>query len=193
MRLVLCLLLLLFIAPAYSQEQMNGKGFFENLKSKCRLGFDEEVVGRIKNSGFVASKIDGRDFISTEFTLKIRETEKTVEVRVNIYCMAKEDSQEIPEISMTPREQIEQEDSGGRYYRHVAWQKRISGINWKGKAAHVNALHGDGEVLPVNFYLVCLKVNGNPCLQINVQPPRTAIRKVHSTVMKMISRIEYFE
>jgi hypothetical protein len=193
MRWITCLLLLSLMAPAYSQQRMNGEEFSESLKSKCRLRFDREIVKKMENAGIVASKIDGRDYYSAEFTLKISEEEKELEARVDIYCSAQGGFPETLKSPETPRDQIEQEDSGGRYYRHVAWQRNTSGINWKGQIAHVDALHGDGTVLPANFYLVCLKVEGNLCLQIDVQPPRTATGKVHSTIMRMIGRIEYFD
>ncbi|MBJ2157373.1 hypothetical protein [Variovorax sp. IB41] len=193
MRWVTGLLLLLLIAPAYSQQRMNGEEFSENLKSKCRLRFDREIVEKIESAGIVESKVEGRNYYSAEFTLKIREARKEVEARVNVYCSAQGNSPETPKSSATPRDQIEQEDSGGRYYRHVAWQRNTSGINWKGQVAHIDALHGDGTVLPMNFYLACLRVEGNVCLQIDVQPPRTATGKVHSVIMRMIGRIGYFD
>lgn len=193
MRLIACLLFFSLVAPAYSQQRMSGEAFSESLKSKCRLRFGDEIIEKIENAGIVESRIDGRDYISAEFTLKIREARKEAQARVDVYCSAQGSFPEIKKSLATPREQIEQEDSGGRYYRHIAWQRNTAGINWKGQIAHVDALHGDGDVLPTNFYLVCLKVEGNLCLQIDVQPPRTAKRKVHLTVMKMISRIEHFE
>ena len=193
MRLIACLLFLFFIAPAYSQHKMNGKDFSENLEAKCRIGFDAGIIGEMENTGIAASKIDGRDNFSAGFTLKIREAGKKAEARINVYCSAKENSSKISKSSATPRDQIAQEDSGGRYYRQVAWQRNASGINWKGQIAYADALHGDGTVLAIDFYLLCLKVEGNVCLHIEVQPPRTATRKVRATIMKMISRMEHFE
>lgn len=193
MRLLVCLLFISLIAPAYSQQRMNKEEFSEAIKSKCRLGFDGKIVEKMKNTGIVESKINGRDYFSAEFTLKIREAKKEAQARVGVHCSAQGNTPKIKKSPATPQEQIEQEDSGGRYYRHVAWQRNTFGINWKGQIAHVDALHGDGEVLSMNFYLVCLKVEGNLCLQIDVQPPRTATRKVHSTIMKMIGHIEHFK
>ncbi|WP_143100163.1 hypothetical protein [Variovorax sp. 770b2] len=190
---IACLLFFSLIAPAHSQLRMNREKFSENIKSGCGLKFDRETVEKIENSSISASKIDGQNYISAEFTLKIREAKKELEARVDVYCSVQGDSPEISKSFVAPRDQIEQEDSGGRYYRHVAWQRNASGINWKGQVAHVDALHGDGAVLPVNFYLICLRVKGNSCIHIDVQPPRTATGKVQSALMKMIGRIEYFE
>ena len=193
MRWIACLLFLSLIAPAYSQKKMDGEEFSENLKAKCQLGFDKEIIARIKNAGIISLKIDGHDYISAEFALKIREAKKEVEVRVNIYCSAQGNPVKNSKTYATPRTLIEQEDSGGRYYRHVAWQRNVSGINWKGRIAHVDYLKGDGTALPKNFYMVCLEIDGNLCLEIDVTPPRWATRKARSTVMKMIGRMTYFE
>ena len=54
MRLIVFFLFLLLIAPAYSQKKMNGEEFSENIKAKCQLGFDREIVAGIKNASIIS-------------------------------------------------------------------------------------------------------------------------------------------
>lgn len=73
------------------------------------------------------------------------------------------------EISKTAKSEIEKEDSGGRYYRIVNWEKSINGKNWSGTMAYINTTFGDGEKItaPDQFF-ICPNESKNPCFYINI-------------------------
>jgi hypothetical protein len=99
---IACLLFFSLIAPAHSQSRMNREKFSENIKSGCGLKFDREAVEKIENSSISASKIDGQNYISAEFTLKIREAKKSWRLEWMCIAQRKETRQKYRNLSWRP-------------------------------------------------------------------------------------------
>jgi hypothetical protein len=66
-----------------------------------------------------------------------------------------------------------QEDSGGRYCRHVVWQREYEGVGWVGTIAYVDSLYGDGTRQDIpEFILVCPAISGLTCFTLEIRTGR---------------------
>ncbi|MBD9503194.1 hypothetical protein IB256_20565 [Pseudomonas sp. PDM17] len=105
-----------------------------------------------------------------KITTTIKTGKNLIEADIEISCYTTSS----PAIT-EPRDaksEIETEDSGGRYYRIVNWEKEVQGNNWLGTMAYVNSIFGDGEKSAIpNQYLVCPKLPHNPCFYIHIATP----------------------
>jgi len=73
-------------------------------------------------------------------------------------------------VPLTARGEIANEDSGGRYSRHVVWERRYSGSNWSGTIAYVDSIFGDGSRLRIPAYiLTCPKDVGLTCFSLEFE------------------------
>lgn len=68
----------------------------------------------------------------------------------------------------SPGAQIDEENSGGRYFRHVAWERDYDGASWKGKLAYVDYIFGDGQQNKVHQYLICRAPDYRACFNIEI-------------------------
>jgi hypothetical protein len=84
---------------------------------------------------------------------------------------------------------IEQEDAGGRYFRHVASQALVEGRNWRATVAAIDYEFGDGQKERVNQYLACDAVAARPCLSVTVSKPSHLTSESASAVRTMIERV----
>ncbi|MBS77811.1 MAG: hypothetical protein CMO32_19070 [Variovorax sp.] len=75
------------------------------------------------------------------------------------------------------------EDAGGRYFRHVAWQRRINGPRWTGQWAFIDSLQGDGARSAINAYLMCFTSRSNICIHMELQNPVLA-RNAQNTLVE---------
>jgi hypothetical protein len=89
----------------------------------------------------------------------------------------------------TPKQIIEDEDSAGRYARVVAWQKKITAVNWVLNVAYVNSVMGDGQRSPSNYFLACNSVAAMPCIEIEMEKPKELSASESAKVLAFISGI----
>lgn len=86
--------------------------------------------------------------------------------------------------------EIEKEDSGGRYYRVVNWEKEMHGRNWVATIAYVNSIFGDGHksAIPDQF-LACPKASNNPCFYVNIDPSTPLSKRESMQIKNLIKDI----
>lgn len=86
--------------------------------------------------------------------------------------------------------EIEKEDSGGRYYRIVNWEKEVRGKNWQGTMAYANSIFGDGEKSAIpNQFLACPKPALNPCFYIHITTPTKLSKRDLSQIINTMKDI----
>ena len=68
----------------------------------------------------------------------------------------------------TPLERTESENSGGRYYRHVAWVRNFDGRGWSGELVYIDYVFGDGRKSRNTAFFMCRKPNHRVCVSIDV-------------------------
>lgn len=90
---------------------------------------------------------------------------------------------------LTPEEIIIEEDSGGRYARHVAWQKSINANNWTAKIAYVDHVIGDGQRIKLNDFLICNSTIATPCIKLSITAPQRISNKDIRYTLVMLGKI----
>lgn len=95
--------------------------------------------------------------------------------------------------TLTPREIIREQDSGGRYFRHVAWEKKIGGSNWPANVAFSDYLFGDGKKSYTNFYLICHAELAVPCFEFSDEKTTRPSRKASLQILNFIREISFIK
>lgn len=116
-------------------------------------------------------------------TTRIEVDKKQIPARINISCYIHTQPKKEP---TSAKLEIEKEDSGGRYYRIVNWEKEAQGKNWKGTIAYVKSIFGDGQVNAIpDQFLICPNTSRNPCFYINMPTnlSRSGSRKIKNILM----------
>lgn len=104
----------------------------------------------------VASRSPVRRLIgSLEFLCPIEDTYRTAE-------SGKFDRR--PDLTPSPSEIIEREDSAGRYFRHILWERRLAGVNWVGRVAYSDFTLGDGQRDYSSYMLMCHATKAASCV-----------------------------
>lgn len=90
---------------------------------------------------------------------------------------------------VSPRALIAEEDAGGRYGRHVAWQKTVKAVNWSPQVAYVDYTLGDGQRLEGNDFLVCDSEVARPCFALSITQPQKLTARDLAEILSMIANI----
>jgi len=88
-----------------------------------------------------------------------------------------------------PGDLIAAEDSGGRYARHVAWQKPLTATNWTAQVAYVDYVVGDGQRDDTRDFLICDSQVATPCMALSVSKPKRLSADNIATVLSMLGKI----
>jgi len=100
---------------------------------------------------------------------------------------------ETPEEVTSPSAAVEiaNEDSGGRYYRIVSWEKPIIGQNWKGTIAYTNSSFGDNQkILTPDFFYICPNNRVTTCFSFSFSETGTLKNSEAATIPQILSDIK---
>lgn len=91
----------------------------------------------------------------------------------------------------TAKEEITNQDSGGRYGRIIDWQKKYQGENFRGTVAHVGSIFGDGIQMPTaeQFY-ICPAVSGFVCFSLTFDESLRLTEYERLNTVKILQRIK---
>ena len=104
-----------------------------------------------------------------------------------------EDSSALRTQAKSPREVIQDEDSGGRYFRHVAWEKKFPAENWPAVVAFSDYVFGDGRKSKTDFFLVCHATAPIPCFSFEVNQERKLTKNDKLQIIAFIRKISFQE
>ena len=170
----------LFSGGAYAQVQSDKttdmSKIIASLNRQCGYALDTSLLSKITgytlDTGLRARLTAGRsipnsetEIFSVDFYLDIFPKKRHVTAVLSFGCYLPTSEiyysydgslRELNRDARTARDIIEQEDSGGRYYRHIVWERPYTGMNWKGTIAYVDWDYGDGQkgMVPA-YFLVC--------------------------------------
>jgi hypothetical protein len=92
----------------------------------------------------------------------------------------------------TASEEIEHEDSGGRYARAIAWSSEFYGSNWIGTIAYTNSIFGDGSYTPTHsFFYICPKEKASSCFSLEINSNYKLTEADSRKIPAAISDISY--
>ncbi|MDN6859218.1 hypothetical protein QO207_21715 [Pseudomonas sp. CAN2814] len=132
----------------------------------CNYYIDGNLSRNIKNIESTTNNGIQKNKITT--TIKAGKNLIKTDIEISCYTTSSPASTE----PRGAKSEIELEDSGGRYYRIVNWEKEVRGKNWLGTMAYVSSIFGDGErsVIPQQF-LTCPNLPRSPCFYIHISTP----------------------
>jgi hypothetical protein len=91
--------------------------------------------------------------------------------------------------SVSAAKVVKDEDSGGRYFRNVKWERRIEAANWQGTVAYADFTFGDRQKTKTSFYLVCEAKLQIPCFELTLQPGQQNEQPRHRRVLAFVREI----
>lgn len=92
---------------------------------------------------------------------------------------------------LSPRQIIEDEDSRGRYFRNVVWERPIAGSNWSGRIAYVDYLFGDGQKSYGPYLLMCHANGRTPCVEYYGESGSRLTRRQLADVLGLFRSLRY--
>lgn len=174
--------------PAFSEvpagEDMN---LLRDFKKECNYYFDDGIIKSIVSQDVGILSFEKKQYKVFKFRMKIKLEKKLTEAKLETTCPSA--STDSP--AKTPRQIIKEEDAGGRYFRHIAWEREISGKNWAGLVAYSDYLFGDSEKSTTYDYLICSKNSQCFSYSINKKPRLTA--KERDAALDIFKSINYLK
>lgn len=168
-----------------------------SLSEECGYTLNDSLRQSIDSSQITINKTSQ----SISFKVHARPIYRKIIANLTFSCYSKvqsdinpnplfHDSQDVLPLN-TAKEEIIQEDSGGRYGRNVAWEKPISGINWTGTIAYVNSISGDGETTKIpDFFLVCPNKQGSTCFSLEVDKNSPLKKDEADSIQKILNGVK---
>lgn len=155
--------------------------------TRDQCGFDLSLIlDSISSVKVMPFSLEGREFVF-ELKWKVRGTEFHGELL--LACSGKDVKPDQTSGVTEPKALINDEDSGGRYFRHVAYQVELQAINWKAMLASVDFVVGDNARSPVNEYLICDATIMKPCMTVKLIMPRRSNMAAGRAVTDLIKKI----
>ncbi len=128
--------------------------------------------------------------IKVIFRLKLKSQTQRISAQLSISCADPlnnftSDGESVPDAKSV----IQDEDAGGRYFRHVASQKLVQGRNWRANVAVVDYALGDAQQVRKNELVACNADAVSPCISLSVIKPQRLSGKDLKLAYSMIERI----
>jgi hypothetical protein len=169
------------------------------LSSHCHFALPETLRKSVLSSS-------RKDYASgyVQFSFLIAFTEKAPQLRgqVSFNCI---DQTKVAPLTITspnitsekvknlrpkkPSVIIREEDAGGRYFRHLAWERKLRAANWVANVAFSDYTFGDGQRSGSSFYLVCHADVIDRCFEIASEDGTSHSRSETLQVLKFLSKI----
>lgn len=125
-------------------------------------------------------------------TYSIRWKGKTADIQASLTldCATSKSSAPNPSTPvLTPKELIAEEDSGGRYMRHVAWQRLLEAVNWSATVAYIDYTFGDGQRAPTRDFIMCNRGIATPCITFSIVTPITLTTDDIMSALSILDKI----
>lgn len=114
------------------------------------------------------------------------------ELRFSCFISAYDSGDQVGDGVKTASEEIEREDSGGRYARAIAWSSEFYGNSWVGSIAYTNSVFGDGAYTPTHsFFYICPKEKKSSCFSLEINSNYKLTEADSRRIPAVISDISY--
>lgn len=160
-------LALLFVSSASLAEAVDINDAIAIASSRC--GYD---LSELRHMLISASRdIIAKEGVTITFQMKYKSKSRArkISARMSISCSERR-GDSIDQVDQVPdaTSVIQNEDAGGRYFRHIASQKVLKGRNWRVSVAVVDYVLGDGQRVKVNEVVACNADAVAPCINLMV-------------------------
>lgn len=124
------------------------------------------------------------------FRLRSKSQAQSIAAQLSINCSSSPINTEgQADVVPDARAVIQEEDAGGRYFRHVASQRLVQSRNWRANVAVVDYVEGDAQRVRSNDVLACNADALAPCISLQVDKPLRLSNKSMKLIYSMIERI----
>lgn len=130
------------------------------------------------------------DGVQLIFDVNLVEKSKALTAQMTISCVGPtnnsiQTSDSVPDAQAV----IQEEDAGGRYFRHVASQTLINGQNWRASVAAIDYLLADGQRVDKNEIVACNADVISPCIFFSISKPKRLSKSYLKLAHSMIEKI----
>lgn len=181
----LCVIHLSCIAKDSEQKEETA---IDALEVHCGYDLGEETINSITSSKVKKENFNSTKFTHLEFKMALKLGKKKTNASIRFNCITEGDFSSEPPF-LTPTQLIRQEDAGGRYFRHIAWQKKITGNNWDGLIAYSDYFFGDAQKSKTYYYLICR--TASKCFDFEIDPTIKLTQREQENALDLIRRISY--
>ncbi|CAG9186074.1 hypothetical protein [Cupriavidus pinatubonensis] len=190
--------LLSFSDTANAQTSEGVETALALLREGCKYELGEELLSKISSAD--TSHPPEAVIIKFNLDILLSRRKKSGAAELMFGCNAKQSKFRDEEIdrstkkirsTTTAKEEIINQDSGGRYGRIIDWQRKYQGENFRGTVAHVDSIFGDGIKMPTaeQFY-VCPAVAGFVCFSLIIDESLRLTEYERSNTVKMLQHIK---
>jgi hypothetical protein len=128
--------------------------------------------------------------LKISLVVKLKNAKRVIGSELTVSCLdGPSDSNPADEEISDAQTVIQEEDAGGRYFRHVASQRMVKGANWRATVATVDYVLGDSQKVSVNEFLACDADALRPCISVRIDKPSHLSRSDLQAVYDMIGKI----
>lgn len=143
---------------------------------------------------YTESKISEKIYSeNSEIEINLDERVVRGELHFSCFISAYDSGDQFDDSEKTASEEIEREDSGGRYARKIAWSSEFYGSNWIGTIAYTNSVFGDGSYTPTHsFFYICPKEKTSSCFSLEINSNYKLTEADSRKIPGIISDISYY-
>ncbi|HEY1999878.1 hypothetical protein [Paraburkholderia sp.] len=193
MKNILCALLVWFFfngiagaeyAPDSHDERQEN---IDLLSNQCGYALDEDIASKIT----ISSINKNEKVVSFDFYTLVKLVDRPIQGKLSFGCFVTGANTLTPGAAQkrTAADVITSEDSGGRYARKIAWQRKYEGNGWVGTIAYVNSVFGDQvRLASPDYFLICPDKRKFPCFSFEALNKRLN-RKEADRIPKMLGGI----
>lgn len=161
------------------------------LRESCGYSLDISLLDSVKSSKV---SFEG-DVFHAEFYVELKPVGRNLMASLSFACFlpGKDLSGSDEDAPLTARREIAEEDSGGRYARHVVWERRYSGLNWTGTIAYADSVFGDGVARKIPaYFMTCPEKVGLACFSLEFEKNDLTSKEINE-VQNLIHEISVID
>ncbi len=191
---VIFLIGIIGVGSSVAKSDSNVAGNLFKIKEYCGYALGDRLVSAVKG----AKKISAVDSIvivlDADFSPKKRKISTKLTFGCNLMPQAVDSNGQYMKRDQpkTAKEEIELEDSGGRYGRNVVWERLYRGANIAGTVAYVNSVSGDRVKIRIpDFLLVCPNQPGLTCFSLEIDKEISLTKAEQEWFVTILGDIRY--
>lgn len=160
------------------------------LQCHCGYHLGDSLEKKILRTDSEASK----KVYSEKSEIEINLGERIIHGELHFSCFisAHDSDDQVGDGVKVASEEIEREDSGGRYARVITWSSEFYGNGWLGSIAYTNSVFGDGAYIPTHsFFYICPKEKESSCFSLEINSNYKLTEADSRKIPAAISDISY--
>lgn len=155
------------------------------VRENCQFELDDYLRDKVRVSADPEEN-SNVDLAVVQFDIDVTVAKKKVVATLLFQC---EFGKSGAAPSLPPDKKIESENSGGRYFKHLAWLRKFSGRGWDGALSYVDYILGDGVKSPVGSFMLCRGPDYRACVSVEVIAKATLSKKDVKRILEIYDHL----